>query len=686
MSIKLLKCITLAVLFAIAGCDSKSGRLLCAGDSCESTDDTGNSTDNNGAGNPSVDGDNENTAPDEESTPSDTNNNEQSTDNNSGDNDTGESTPDNGEGDAETPENNGDGDNTTQNPSPQPGASGISLRHRSGQTFITWDEPQPDAQYHVYRSGQPITTDNLADATLLTWRWGPLDADTSRNKYAVSDVPEYFVIENQGAPLPDSTGLFVHTATENTTAYYAITTLVDGVENPAIVQGRNTAMVSEFIATPQPVLTLSVNGGKGRLYTHFMDYQQWNPTLNGYAFNYFVALPFNYNPSQSYPLQIELHAYGYYPALPQQVPYQWQVIQLIPLDPGDDRNTYHTWWYGHARDHDYINNGNTPFSGAIENFTEQRVMKAMQETIDNAGLSINTDLIHAYGNSMGASGSVSLALRYANRLSAVYASQPMMDYRNSSRFRFNFERLFGPVENNLPIVNRGLYAGSIQRYGEGGNQPTGVWDWMDHHAQVQRRRGDDFAYLMIDFGKADDIIDWQTQGRPTFAALADARVAFAATAREGVGHEWRAFDSVNQSLYPFEFGQWRYPNALSYPAFNFASGSGRLDPPTSGDDEYQTSLEWSTPQYGFGQSIVDQNNRYEITVRSVSSEQRVDVTPRNTQAFRPAGGTVCSWSARNVNNGSTETGTLTVDGNRLATVPQISVAVAGGTRLTIDCS
>ncbi|MEM7255965.1 MAG: alpha/beta hydrolase-fold protein, partial [Pseudomonadota bacterium] len=520
----------------------------------------------------------------------------------------------------------------------------------------------------------------------LTSRWGSLDSDTSRNRYAVTDVPDYFVIDDLGAPLADSTGLFVHTATANETAYYAVTTLVNGVENRTVTTGLNTAAVQEFVATPQPVLTLSVNGGKGRLYTHYMDYQQWNPTLNGYAFSYFVALPYNYNASRSYPLQVELHAYGYYPTLLEEVRYQWQVVQLIPIDPGDSLDTYHTWWYGHARDHDYANDGNLPFDGAIENFTQQRVMKAIQEIIDNPGINIDTDLIHAYGNSMGASGSVSLALHYPSVVSGIYASQPMMNYETSSRFRFNFERLFGSTDRNLPIVNNGLYSQSIRRYGEAGSQPTGVWDWMDHHQQVQRRRGDDFAYLMIDFGKADDIIDWQTQGAPTFSALNNAAVAYTATAREGVGHEWRAFDAVNQNLFAFEVGGWSYANTLSYPALNFASGSGRINPPSSGDDEYQTTLEWSTPQYGFGQSIIDQSNRYEVTVRAISGTQLVNITPRNTQSFRPASGTSCDWSARNVNTGATESGSVTVDGNGLVTVPQVTAVGAGGTRLSINCS
>ena len=577
-------------------------------------------------------------------------------------------------------------DNSNNEPDNSNLVSGLSLRYRSGQTFITWDEPSSAANYHVYRSDQPISSENLGSAVLLTSRWGALDNNTSVNRYAVTDVPGYFVIDELGAPLADSTGLFVHTVDTNGTAYYAVTAVNNGVEDRTIVSRLNTAAVEEFIGTPQPVLTLSVNGGKGRLYTQYMDYQQWNPTLNGYAFNYFVALPFNYNPSQSYPLQVELHAYGYFPTLLEEVRYQWQVIQLIPLDPGDEQNTFHTWWYGHARDHNYLRNGDTPAQGVIEYFTEQRVMKAINEMFDNSDFIIDTKLIHVYGNSMGASGSVSLGLRYPSVFAGVYASQPMMNYQASARFRTNFRRLFGTPENNLPVVNRGRYSEAIRRYGEGGSQPTGVWNWMNHHEQVRRRRADDFSYLMIDFGKADDVIDWQTQGNPTFQAFTDARVAYSATAREGVGHEWRAFDSVNQNLFQFEVGAWRYPNDLSFPALHNASGSGRLNPPSSGDDVYQTTLEWSTPQFAFGAGIVDQANRYEVTLRSTAAAQRVDITPRKTRQFNPAANVQCNWTARNVSTGqTTDSGVTTVDGSRLVTASQVLVASGSGTRVSFNC-
>ena len=564
-------------------------------------------------------------------------------------------------------------------------ASGLELQHRSGQTFVTWNELDPSVDYHVYRHDQPITSDNLRSATQLTNRWGPLGSDTSVNKNAVFSIPTHFVIDELGAPLSDNTGLFVHTTENSGTAHYALTTVLNGLENTTIISGQNNGSVTESPATPQPVLATA--GDKNRLYTQYMDYQNWNPTLNGYAFNYYVALPFDYDPLRSYPLQVELHAFSALPGIPAETPFQGQVIQLIPIDPGLDQGTFHTWWYGHSSDHDYQRDGDIPTSGTIENFTQQRVMKALQEVIDDPDFNVDTNLIHAFGNSMGASGAVSFGLHYPSVFTAIYASQPMMNYGTSEPFNDNFNRLFGIRDSNLPIVNGGLFSESIQRYGLGGNQQTGVWDWMNHHAQVRRRIGDDFAYLIMDFGKADNTIQWQTQGRPTFAAMRDGKVAYAATAKAGVDHMWQGFSAVNGNLFEFVTSTWRYPNTLSFPALHNATGSGRIDPPLDGDDNYQTNLEWAVPHYAFGAPIVDQSTKYEVTLRSLATFQTVDVTPRNTQSFKPSVGSACSWTAIQISNGQLAgSGNQTVDSNGLVTLIQVPVANGAGTRLSVSCS
>ena len=213
---------------------------------------------------------------------------------------------------------------------------------------------------------------------------------------------------------------------------------------------------------------------------------------------------------------------------------------------------------------------------------------------------------------------------------------------------------------------------------------------MNHQQQLSTRRADNFAFMMMDFGKEDTTIDWFTQGRPMPQALTNGKAAFTATALDGIGHNWLAFNAVNRNQFGLgddTLAPWRYPNSLSYVALQFASGSGSLQPGTAATDEYNTNLEWSTPQNSFHQNITDSNNRYEISLRSLAFNQTVSVTPRNTQAFKPAAGRLCNWTAtRNSNNTLIASGSLTVDDSALATAVSVPVVTGTGTRLAINCN
>lgn len=595
---------------------------------------------------------------------------------------------------------NGSGTGSESGNSTNTGGSGtttnnaaLNVSHRNGQTFIVWREVDDRSGYHVYRHNAPITNSNLGSATRLTDRWGPLDQNTSVNLYGGSIAPDNFVIRDSAQPLNDNQGLFVHTTQNNEqgNAYYAVTSVVGGRENRSIAPGQNatTQPIGESVSTPRPVLAVSANGGKGRVYTQYMDYSKWNPTLKGYAFNFSVALPGNYNPSQSYPLRVYLHAYGEAQKFVNQSEFNWPVIQLFPSDPGEDFNTLHTWWYGFSRDHNYKTQGAIPRSGVIENFTEQRVLASVDFLINDGQFNVDRNLVHAYGHSMGGSGVLAFGMRYPSVFAGIYASEPMTNYGASPMFQENFRMLWGERSANLPIVNNGRNNSAISNYDSTGSRPTRVWDWMNHQGQLNQRRGDRFSFLMVDHGKADRVIDWQTQGRPMAQVLSNARVGFSAATLGGVDHSWLAFNSVVTDVFGFGNGAeagWLYPRNLSFPGIANASGSGRLLPGGSGDDRYNTNLEWSTPRNNFHQNIVDSANRYEISLRSKVANQTADVTPRNTNSFRPSSGTRCSWTARSIANNSTlGSGNSVVDGSRLLTIPNVSILGGSGTRLAISC-
>lgn len=569
-------------------------------------------------------------------------------------------------------------------------ASGIQAVHRSGQTFVTWTEDGAvtGESYNVYRSSSPITTANIAQAEKLTAKWGPLDDNTSVNVGAAPGVgvPANFVIEDLGTPLSDSTGLFVYTtpAAQSGTWYYAVTEVIAGNESTVLTAGSNSLStgVSETVATPSPVLTVSVNSGHGRIYTQFMDYAKWNPTFQGYAYNYSVALPYNYDPQVQWPIRLMPHAYGERFRLETESEYQWQCIEVFLDDPGSYSNGTQTWWYGFGADHNYTTGGNIPTSGRIENFTEQRVLKTVDEVVTL--VNGNPLRVMSQGNSMGASGSLSLGIRYPNIMNAIFASEPMTNYQSSPTFANDFERLWGTKAANLPIVSNGPYATALKQY-----DGTGVYTWMNHQTGLVARRGAETAFLMVGHGKGDTTIDWLTQGKPFIAALNAANVGFTAEQRDAWDHTWMGFGfSVGTVMSPTgsdDLHDLAYDRTLSFPSFTNATGSGPNVPGSTGTDQYNLQFEWASSVNTFHTGIIDTPTRYEISVRSTTAAQVSEVTPRRLQQFRAPAGTVVRW--KNVNNatGATvQSGTVTTGADGLVTIPRMQIGTNTGNRLVLE--
>ncbi len=569
-------------------------------------------------------------------------------------------------------------------------ATSAQAFHRSGQTFLTWTEDGSvtGEKYNIYRSASPITTANISSAEKLTSKWGPLDDNTSVHSRVApnSGAPGNFVIQDLGTPLSGEKGLFVYTtpAAQSGSWYYAVTQVTAGVESRIFTAGANSlnTAVSELVATPTPVLTVSNASGKGRIYTQYMDYAKWNPTFQGYAYNYSVALPDNYNPAVAWPLKLMPHAYGERLRMEPSAEYGWPCIEVFLDDSGGGApgQRSQTWWYGFAADHNYLTSGSVPTSGRVENFTEQRVLKTIDEV--SSQFTVDSLRVHSQGNSMGASGSLSLGMRYANVFSGIFASEPMTNYGTSPGFQDDFTVLWGSKTSNLPIVNNGTYAGPLKKY-----DGLGVYNWMNHHEQLTNRRGDPMAFLMVGHGKVDDVIDWATQGQPFIAALNAGNVGFTAEQRNGWDHNWMGFDfSLDSMFSPADGGlsAWAYPRNVSFPGITKATGSGPEQPGPTGTDFYNMKIEWSVPWNQFHSNIVDTPTAYEISVRSSTVAQSANVTPQRTQAFKPSPGTSISW--KNVNNVTgqvVQSGTLAVDSKGLVTLPVVTIGTGTGNRLIL---
>ncbi|MGI9255078.1 MAG: prolyl oligopeptidase family serine peptidase, partial [Thermomicrobiales bacterium] len=466
--------------------------------------------------------------------------------------------------------------------------------HRHGQTFVTWSERADltGESYRIYRHSAPITSGNLAQATLLAevgkgsnliwtdrykhggdsydWQWRYLDRA---------------VITDNGSPLPATTGLLVWTPNQaditalgGGNASYAVVT-VPAAGAPSAPESATP--VAETVSDPRAILARTAEGGAVRVYLQFMNLREWNPTFHAprdnahlgldendpriphalaYAYTYVVAGPNPaYCPGGTVPARIpayvRLHGWSDDSNSPDlsTSPY-WCAYEIRPID------TAQTWWFGFAEDCDY-RTGATPANGdRVPNYTEERVLRMVDDLLHDPdlGATVDPERLYVYGASMGGSGTLAFALRYPRTFAAAYAGEPMTNYATSGDgggldWRTDVDWKWGAIGRDLPILTRARngWGDHLARY-----DGTGVWTWQDHTAQLLDRRRDDMIPFGIAHGLQDDVIEWPTQGRPFYASLEQSGQVIGGRTID-MGHSWTGFNGlphnldVDNSLQPF---------------------------------------------------------------------------------------------------------------------------------------
>lgn len=317
--------------------------------------------------------------------------------------------------------------------------TGLQVRHRSGQTFVTWTEIndiigmdeiayrdffdiknayQRDIRYRIYRAGHQIT--DVANAELVGevealsgWNTGYYGTGTSNNptpaiRYAVEDL---------GTPVGQNTGVFVHNPDQAGQYHYAVTAVVDGQENTSIQTGQNstTSSLTETIGQGTPVLQRK-NTGTTFNYISNADvhiYTRWedrpNTNREGKPYDYLVAIPENM-PDPA-PVGIHFHCWGgsMFRGL------GWwfdgkegSILISSNQDPYD-------WWTGYHEDlwtADHPQSQADWENGVVRPYSANR-MRAFYEWVrDQSGWNVDDARVFTAGQSMGGSGSIMFAIRY----------------------------------------------------------------------------------------------------------------------------------------------------------------------------------------------------------------------------------------------------------------------------------
>jgi hypothetical protein len=527
------------------------------------------------------------------------------------------------------------------------------------------------------------------------------------------------VIQDDAAALGEDTGLLVWTLASadfsgGTTgvAYYAVTLVEQEVEDTNHLAA--TAAVAEGVADPLPVRIETFpaqdgpngEGGAGHVMIQYMDLRNWNPTFhapherNGwygldnlspavtgaiqYAYDYVVVEPFC--ATASAPLYLSLHGWDgntYAPRTADPDAYSWCAYKVFPVDVSE------TWFLGFARDCDY-RTGALPGGGdAVVNFTEQRILRMVFDTLRHppGSASVDTNRVYVFGGSMGGSGALALALRYPNVFAAAYASQPMTDYRHQGDYggtpwRNDVEWKWGTVAQNLPMVLRAPadWADHLQAFAG-----TGVWDWQNHQRWATNTPAREKVPLGIGHGTNDYVIEWPSQGRPVYPALDGGRLCWGGSVTDG-GHSWMGFNGLPQpigpspSLAPFQ----NFTVVKNEPVAGWSDGSANAPLPPDAPGSYFLDVEWSASWMPWAGAPVDATNRLELALRSDAGELTLDVTPRRLDRFPHEPMTRVLW--RNIPVGSNvpvQAGTLAADAHGLYTVTGFLVT-ATGNRLVLQ--
>lgn len=552
------------------------------------------------------------------------------------------------------------------NPSRPPQVTGVQARHRAGQTFITWNEivsGNPEERYRIYRHTSPIMASNLDDATLVAEiepgsSYYAHEVEGCSNGSSCSPIGQSrFIIEDDGAPLPEGVGLFVYTVHEEGTFYYAVTSVVEGNENRQDFASNTVGPVSEAEGTPRPVRVWTNATNTGWVYTQFMDYHRWNPNIEGYAYNFYVGVPASYDPGgESLPLLVQLHAYTGSYRLPRSsgsggTDYQWPVVQVFP----DDRTN--TWWFGFGENAGRIDQ--PLYAAPIVDYTHQR----LDAILDFVRREFNVDenRMYLWGGSMGGSGTLNYGLRRGDVFAAIYAESAMTDFAaagdagGAAWEEGGITALWGTVAQNLPTT-LGL----------------SIWEWYDLQRWVQDNPGAELPFLADHHGRNDNTIDWETQGAPWYPALEAGRHGFVGVF-DNADHNWPGFaaDSNVFTLTDFNFRR-----DESFPALSNASNS---DNPATSTGCRNCRIEWSSSWNDFAGPPVDTSDRYEIVLRTTDGgSATVDITPRRLQNFAATPGAGYAWENHRVRDDSLVAfGTLAADADGLITVPAFQVTSSG---------
>jgi len=615
-------------------------------------------------------------------------------------------------------------------------ATGLKAFHRAGQTFLTWKEVsdptagredirwgemerllaaldrEHEVRYCVYRSSRRIEAGTLSDAECIAqvrplscWNVNgrsserPRDevvaellSDTNRVRFWVEgrkgtpdECPiDRFVIADAdakgapGPPLEPGTGLYVHTASEKAAAYYAVVTMVDGIQNTTDFGPENSLAqpVAEAPAAPEPVLQRILQRRPVWDYRHRRcQYVQWvappYANLPCHYYNWLVCIPDRMEGNCPVELTLPEPGNSYY-----RPPYRLEQDSIVVV-PHDF--PLQTWYFGC---HEAEGTLRSFRQGAIHNYTQRRIVLFLDWLARS--WPVDRDRIAVAGTGLVAgSGALHLGLRRHDVFNIVMASYGCPDFRGAIlKFRElgevrkvpNVERTF-KVKCAQAAIERLVGRLDWNLKTESG---ASVWDELNLTKMIQALPASTDLPVVTYAGQGgfeperDFMLALLDRGHLLIANFNVYGMNFLIpVSRTGVLTGMIGVD-VRKNL--------------SHPAFRGPGSEVLLKPPQLATGELVVSD--GTLQYwgAFNEAyrwrdVVDEPDRYEITLEwKGRGAGTSDVVLRRLQKFRVEPGRVYAWEYRTGAAGEVgqQGGEATAGEDGLLRIPRVPIAGAPG--------
>jgi len=478
----------------------------------------------------------------------------------------------------------------------------ISAYSKNGQVFCTWSNLNfKGVLYNLYKSDSPIQFGSqLADCQYLGF---VTDSSSLNKRYSeVIHQHVYLKLDSLAAPLDSLIGLFVATSEQMGGFYYAVTTVVNGIEDTAIVPGKNSLIdpVAENIGKPLPIFQYVEMPG-GFYVEVYVLFTTSTSTLHFPQMTNVGSYPFNFSVLKKgtatlHPLTLRLPGGGgtFLSAISSNVLQNEYRISMDDILPDEA----HATWFGFHENYDIYNAkvNSPPTTGINRDYYLERMNYALDWAIHS--LPVDSNSVYCSGGSAGASGSFFEAIMNHNRIAAAAITVPKFDlsflndpdttnlYNTGKDGRLKADTLLGLVSTNLP-TNLGPLTYELLNGG-----------WLAHAFA-----DDNLPLLFAVNGKKDTITGWAEKIGYYDSVNAN---------RLGGYYYWdmRKHSNVN-SEWLFSPNLFRYHLNLSFPAFSNCSanhdyGDGHAN---SGDSVGAINgfLDW-------GDDITDDTGHYELKV------------------------------------------------------------------------